>query len=558
MSRALLLLIGLQLRGWVRYLGRNLRTVRGAVTALIGGGFFAVWLTAAMMAPGGAGRIDPDTLRRYGPAWLIMYCLVNVFVSSGERAIYFSPGEINFLFAGPFGRREILAYKIALTLLVSIPSTLVFAAIVRVHSAWFVAAYVALLLAILFQQLFGMAINLLATSVGARAYSRWRRLLLGALLTLLVLAVMQAGVIRQWPPRDLLASVAATPVWQAVATPLRWFFDAFLAERLWPDLVVNAGLALLVDLALLGVVFALDAHYLETVAASSSRIYSQIQRFRRGGMAAAGRGGNARFGVPDLPYWGGIGPVLWRQLTTAVRGMGRLAVVFGLIGAFVIFPLLSQGEGDDARAVGAALGVLVVWLTMFLTQLVPFDFRGDVDRIAELKALPLAAWRLALGQLLAPVVLVTSVQWVMLAVAIVVKPEQADLLWALAAFAPPFNFLLFALENFLFLRFPTRVMASAPGDFQAVGRNLLFMLVKMGALLGVGTGAAIVAVVAWFLTRFLLGFTTGGFDDEAVQLLATRVAAASAWVVLSLSGLALLPLVAWAFKAFDVARDTPA
>jgi hypothetical protein len=557
-SRGLVLLIGLQMRGWGRFLGRNLRTVRGAVTALIGGGFFALWLTAVLLSPGGGGaRVDPDSLRRYGPAFLLFYCLMNVFVSTGERAIYFSPGEVNFLFAGPFGRREILAYKVILTFLVSIPSTLVFAAIVRVHATWFLAAYVALLLAILFQQLFGMAVNLLATSVGARAYSRGRRLLLGVLLTLVVVAVAQSGVIRQWPPRDLIESVAATSVWQAVATPLRWFFDAFLAERLWPDLLVNAGLALLVDLALLGVVFALDAHYLEAAASSSARIYSQIQRFRRGGMAAAGRGGNARFGVPDLPYLGGIGPVLWRQLTTAIRGMGRLAVVFGLIGAFVIFPLLSQGEKGEDSAAAPVLCVLVVWLTMFLTQMVPFDFRGDVDRIAALKALPLAAWRLALGQLLAPVVLVTVVQWATLAVAAALRPEDDRLLWALAAFAPSFNFLLFALENFLFLRFPTRVMAATPGDFQAVGRNLLFMLAKMAALAGVALGAAAVGVAAWLGTRLLLGAFASGYEDEEVQLIAFRAAALAGWLVVSLSGLALLPLVAWAFKAFDVGRDTP-
>jgi len=402
-----------------------------------------------------------------------------------------------------------------------------------------------------------MAVNLLATSVGARAYSLGRRLFLAALLTLAAVAVFESGAVRQWPPRDLIESLAATPVWQAAATPLRWFFDTFLAERLWPDLLVNAGLALLVDLALLGVVFALDAQYLEAAASSSARIYSQIQRFRRGGMAAAGRGGNARFGVPDLPYWGGIGPILWRQLTTAVRGLGRLAVVCGLIGAFVIFPLLSQGDKGDDRAAGAVLGVLVVWLTMFLTQLVRFDFRGDLDRIAELKALPLSAWRLSLGQLLAPVVLVTVVQWATLAAAVVLKPEDGELLWALAAFAPPFNFLLFALENLLFLRFPTRAAAAAPGDFQAAGRNLLFMLAKMAALAAVALGAVTVGAVAWLGARLLLGVFAGGFGDEEVRFIAGRVAALAGWLVVSLSGLALLPLVALAFKAFDVGRDTP-
>jgi hypothetical protein len=556
-SRALAFLIALQARGWVRFLGRNLRTVRGALTALLGASFFLLWLLAVLIRPEGVG-IQPETLRRNGPAFLLLYCLMNVFISTGERAIYFSPGEVNFLFAGPFGRREILAYKIALTLLVSLPSSLILTAIVRVHAAWFVAAYVALLLAILFQQLFGMAVNLIAITIGARAYTRSRRLLLAAVIVLAVTAMAQAaGSPGRWRSSVLLETVTTTSTWHVVSTPLRWFFDAFLAERLWPDLVLYASLAMSVNLVLLVVVFSLDAQYLEAAASSSARIYAQIQRFRRGGMAAAGRGGRARFSLPDFPFWGGIGPVLWRQLTTATRGLGRLALVLGLIGLFVVVPLLAQSDEGDGHAPGALIAGLVVWLTVFLTQMVPFDFRGDVDRIAALKALPLAAWRLALGQLLAPVFLVTGAQWATLAAARILRPEDSGLMLALAAFAPPFNFLLFALENSLFLRFPVRVIASTPGDFQSVGRNLMFMVAKLAALLAVGGGALAVGLLAGLLTWFVLSFA-GHLDAEALTSLAYTAGGAAAWLVLALSALALLPIVALAFNAFDVGRDTPA
>jgi hypothetical protein len=556
-SRALVLLIALQLRGWGRYLGRNLKTLRGALTALLGGGFFVLWLLTALLAPDGGVRIDPETLRRNGPAFLVAYCLMNVFVTSGERAIYFSPGEVNFLFAGPFGRREILGYKILLTLLVSLPSTLVVAALVRVHATWFTAAYVAILLAVLFQQLFGMAVNLVVTSIGARAFSRWRRVLLGTLLVLLAVAfVRAAGPVGGWHPRDIVARMAAAPTWQVALVPLRWFFDAFLAERS-PDLLLYGGLALSVDLVLLGVVFALDADYLEAAAASSARIYSQIQRFRRGGMAAAGRGAKARFSLPDLPYLGGVGPVLWRQLTTASRGLGRLAFVLALIGAVIIVPVLSRGDDDEVRAPGTALAGLVVWLTIFLTHLVPFDFRGDVDRMAALKTLPLVAWRLTLGQLLAPAMLVTATQWAVLTAAAVFQGRDYGLLLTIAAFAPPFNFLLFALENLLFLRFPMRVMASTPGDFQAVGRNLLFMFAKLATLTTVGIAAAVFGVFAGMATRLVLGVAAFSFEAEEAFSAAQTTGLAVAWLVVSVSGLAFVPLVAWSFKAFDVTRDTP-
>src|SRR5205085_9966820 len=110
MNRALWLLIGLQLRGWGRFLARSLRTVKGALLALVGLFIFVPWLLTALTASAAPG-FDPETLRRSGPALLLLYCLMNVLTSSGEKAIYFTPAEVNFLFCGPFGRREVLAYQ---------------------------------------------------------------------------------------------------------------------------------------------------------------------------------------------------------------------------------------------------------------------------------------------------------------------------------------------------------------------------------------------------------------------------------------------------------------
>jgi hypothetical protein len=103
-----------------------------------------------------------------------------------------------------------------------------------------------------------------------------------------------------------------------------------------------------------------------------------------------------------------------------------------------------------------------------------------------------------------------------------------------------------------------RVMASAPGDFQAIGRNLLFMMAKLALLGAVGLGAGIVGLFAWFLARFLLATSAGSFETGELERIALRTGFAAGWLVVSLSGLALVPLVAWAFKAFDVGRDIPA
>ena len=118
---------------------------------------------------------------------------------------------------------------------------------------------------------------------------------------------------------------------------------------------------------------------------------------------------------------------------------------------------------------------------------------------------------------------------------------RADgLLLLVAVFAPLYNFVLFGLDNLLFLLFPTRVMVTTPGDFQAMGRNVLAQFTKT---LGVGA-AVFVATVCGVVVYLLSGRNV-------------LAAAAAAWLAAAACAAALVPLVGWAFTFYDVARDAP-
>ncbi|HEY7312991.1 MAG TPA: putative ABC exporter domain-containing protein [Gemmataceae bacterium] len=547
MNRALWLLIGLQLRGWLRYLLRSLRTVKGALLALVGAAVFVPWVMTILFAQDRPRGWFGGDLRETGPALLLLYCFMNVVFSTGERSIYFPPAEVNFLFTGPFTRRQLLAFKIASTLVVSVPTALFMSLAFHMHSSWFAASFVAMLLMVLFMQLFSMAINLLAISVGARLYTRGRKLVAAAVVLLAVGVLLQiGGSPAQWEPRELLRQISQTQAWQIISWPLRWFFVAYTAERFYPDLLGPAALAALVDLVLVGVVFALDAQFLEASATASARIYARMQRLRRGGMGSGEglrRGGKVRLSLPMLPWLGGLGPMVWRQLTTALRGADRLLLLLLVLGAVLVGPMLTGlREGQDNMLL--VMGSVALWLTLFLTTMLPFDFRGDIDRLAFLKTLPLSPWRLAVAQMLAPVLLMTVLQWAALVVVAFTSPPNEWLLptsLLCAVYVPPINFLLFALDNLLFLLFPTRLMAATPGDFQALGRNVLFMVAKAIALVVVG----MMAFVAGLTAYAVLG------NNWMLAVLA-------AWPVVVASAAALVPFVAWAFTIFDVGRDTPA
>jgi hypothetical protein len=556
-SRALLLLVRLQAYGWLRFLVRNLRTVKGAILAVVGLLVFVPWILTLVAMPEHTPAYPPEKLRLYGPAILLAYCVLNVLTSSGERAVYFTPAEVQFLFAAPFGRRELLGYKVFAGLVISLPSALILTLVFQAHARWWAAAFVALVLLLLFTQLFGMALNLAVVAAGERLRARVR--LTVVLAAALLAALVYGGTALSRAEGGWLERAQGSAVWRALSWPLAQFVECFLADDV-AGLLLHGAAALAVDGLLLLVVFAVDADYLEATAASSARIYAQIQRLR--GVAGAGAQGDeapgaapparARLGLPMPPALGGVGPQVWRQLTTALRQPARLvvlAVTFGLL-MLAMAAGARGGESSPATAVGVGVGMML-WVAVFLTALVPFDFRGDVDRLALLKTLPVPAWRLALGQVLAPALLLTLLNWLGLLALLAgvawralggeaLERGSAALLVAGLAFAPAFNFLLMAVENLLFLLFPVRLTAS-PGDFQALGRNVLFMLAKMLLLVVVGGGAALAGFVVFLVT------------GRNVPL-----GVAAAWLVVACAGAALLWPIALAFNAFDVGRETPA
>ncbi|HJT77411.1 MAG TPA: putative ABC exporter domain-containing protein, partial [Gemmataceae bacterium] len=283
MNRALWLLLWFRLKGWLRRLLRNAHTVRGLLLLVAGVLFFGcIFLNPVVMLfldPVGPGRAEAlEHMRTFGALGLLSYCALTLLMSSGERAITFSPAEVNFLFSGPFTRRQLLGYKITSSALACLVTSAFMLLILLPYGVWPPAAYVGLVLTLLFLAFFGMAISMLANTLGARAYNRRRKWLLAGLLLLVLLAVALEGRdLLRLPPGQMLQRLQASPVAQAVLIPLGWFVWAYTAQDAG-GLLRYGGLALAVDAAMLGLVLALDVQYLEASAAASERVYARLQR----------------------------------------------------------------------------------------------------------------------------------------------------------------------------------------------------------------------------------------------------------------------------------------
>lgn len=540
MHRSLWLLLRLRFKGWGRRMLGGLGSVRGILMMLLAGGFLGMMLLGAVLQQH-AGVETLEKTRAYGPLALIGMCVMQILFSGNERGLYFSPAEVQFLFTAPLTRRQLLAYKVLGNLGVTVLIALFLGIAFRSWSASVPAGMVGVFLLFSFMQLLAMVLNLAGCALGAHAFNRRRQIVLGILAIALLAAIIQAT----GNPLDVgwaawARDVQDTQLGQVVLFPVRCFFEAFTAEQLWPDLVLWTGLSLVVLGFMLGLIFMLDAQYLEAAASASERIYARLERLRQGGGMAA-YSASGRLTLPCLPRWAGAGPLAWRQFMALLRAWKSLLVYVVIFVPIILYSWFG-GASPAESAPGtrlSALAVVLPFLSMLLyvgPSSLRCDFRADLDRMEVLKALPLSPWLVALGQLLAPAVLLSLLSWLILGYLIV--KDETDYLFLIAALAVPACFLMIALENLLFLWYPTRLTTGA-GDFRHFGRHMLLGISRLILFMIAIAPVAIAGTVVYFL-----------FGS---QLLAGAVA----WLLAAGVCVGGLALVALAFQRFDVARDVP-
>jgi hypothetical protein len=535
--QALFMLYTLQARALVRRLGRSMRSVKGALLAIFGVLVIGLWLAPSVWQAHAGPRTDPQRVRDAAPMLLLTMAVMSLVTSGGEKAVAFTPAEVDFQFPGPFTRRQLLAYKIGKALAGLLFSATLLAIVFLRHSTGWLQAWCGLFLAMLFMHLLSMAIALVAQSTGERVYNRWRKAIVGLVIFVVggavTLFVHEAGL-RDFAAisRALRGSRAGT----ILLAPLDVFGQLFTAGS-WHDGLVYGSLAVGVNGVLAVVVFYLDADYLEAAAARSQAVYARIQRLRKGGLSAlAGPGKRARGVVPRLPFMGGMGPIVWRQMTNALRSSRGLLLVL-LIVAVVVGPIVVTSR--KGAAVGTPVLGIVAWITLFVVGWLRFDFRADLDLMDHLKSLPLRPWAVAAGQIATPTLLMTACHAVIIGGIMAVSHRFDGMFVAAVALSLPFNVLLFGLENQIFLLFPSRA-AATPADFQGYGRQILVFFAT-GLLILIAGGLAGTAGYAVYLVS--------GSRPAGV---------AAAGVVLTLTAAATIPAVGWAYERFDVATDVPA
>lgn len=537
MPLALWTLLWLNFRAVIRRTGRQMRSVRGILFFLIGLGVLGIYIVPSIFPNSRVRPADPGPALATAPVVILALSMLNLLAAAGERAVTFTPAEVDFLFPGPFSRRQLLIYKLLKTGLAGIFSAMILGAVLGRLGGSFFSRTVGVWVLFQFLQLLAMAIALLQASIGERAVTAGRRWALAAVGAAIALAVLEVVHTHHELTPAVLMEARDTKAGQIVLAPFKVFAHALLARRFFFDGLRWMAMAAGIDVALATVVIGLDANYLETSATVSARRYDRLARVRRSGVAGMAKASSSRWKIAMLPWLGGAGPIIWRQLTTALRTIRTLLTILFVL-AIGGGALISR-HGGQSGSIGFIIG-MSIYLNLFVSQLLKFDFRGDLDHLDVLRSLPLRASAVAAGQLVAPTLVLSVVQMLLLATLAIAGHFPVLYVIALAIFLVPLNLLALGTDNLTFLLFPFRPKAAVAGDMALVGRQTILFACRFMLILIVGGIAAGFGVCSWMLTSH-----------------SWAAAAIAAWLPLAGAIVLIVWLMGLVYDRFDPSVSTP-
>ncbi len=538
MYRSLLLLSLLRAKGQLRKLRRAVSTPRGLLMALLGAAFFSLMFLPYLMTRG----LDTPVPRKrmpmltwfLHPAALLALWVFSILGGHFRSPLAFSLAEVEFLFPGPFRRRQLLVYKLGASTL----GTLGFAILMPLvmPMVWGPAALVGIWLALTFMQ--WSTIFLAMTGVWLeRRYRLVLISLVAALIATIGLSAYRSDAFAAdltW--RDRVLALESSGAARALLAPFS-VFSSTIGARTFAQLSIWAPLSAAINLLVAAGVLALDRHFLESSLDASRRRADMLEQLKRtGGLPALGARSRPRLGLIDFPRLGGAGPIAWRQTLDMIRGSSRLVVVLLL----AVVPLAGMLTAHTER-IHATTDPMVLTVTLLVgllvTTIMPLGLRTDLDHIDVIKTLPIRPRTIVCGSLGGSLLYVLFLQVLAVVAMAVTLGEWTPAMGGALALAAPLNLLTIGCDSAIVLIFPS-VRRFAPGDLLVGVRVALVNFAKVLLAIVAGAVAGSVLVAGRLL----------------IPELPTAYLAAS-WSVLVLEGLALLWLVTLLFRHYDPSEN---
>ncbi len=556
MLGALLYLRVMSLANWFVTRGRRLRQPKYLLGAIVGCAYFYFFFFRQVGRPTGGLRSRAagaqaaelmQTAQLTAPIdWLPVIAAIGSFallifftfmwvVPTRRAALGFTEAEIAFLFPAPVQRRTLVHFRL---LSGQLRSLLGASVMMLFTNRWSMLGGNAFTHAVGWWFIFSTlnlhfsGANFTLTRLADLGLQAWRRrtLILVALAALVAAAVsrLPAGV--HPPDGGNLTDLRPFTTWfitLAETPPLAWL--------LWPIRTV-LGPFLAIDgthfLRAVGPAFALVLlHYLWVVRSAvafedasvdyaqfrSARVAAWRSGGRRGFTPTRGRAGPfvlAASGRPEIAF-------LWKNLLSSWPYFTwRVLLASALV---VALGCLWLGAQPGARPLLAAIGGIAVTLGGYTLivgpQLARQDIRSDLGHADLLKAYPLRGWQIVLGELLAPVAILTGVLWlVLLTAALAFQPTGQGLAWltpalrvagatGLALIAPGLAALQLLVPNAAALIFPGwfQLSRTRGGGPEVIGQRMIFFFAQLVTMALALVPAVALATLLIFIGQWLLG-----------------------------------------------------
>ncbi|MEM6891710.1 MAG: hypothetical protein AAF636_26855 [Pseudomonadota bacterium] len=539
MDAALSQLLMLRLRGGLRQRLLQLASLRGLLFSLAFGGI--IWFLIASNSSSETNLFGTAELGRHAfdeqiltfmPLSMLGLSLLTVVMTTGPT-FHFSPNEINFLFTGPFRRRDLIVYKFAAYVAGVTLSSVFVTILVQPEAGSILSVFIATLLTLVFVQLNSAVISMAGHALDGSKFA-WLRWPVTMLLCLIGAAtVLYAWLMPGLGVLDLLSEFRHSWIGTIVLIPYIVFAELFVATSL-SNMALWAFVAVVINAALLRAVIVLDARTTDRSLAENARLSNRWERIKQGGSFWATERTEVH-SIRRAPILGGLGPIAARQALNALRNSLKLAIVFVGLAACIAPVSLALGVPvTEAQT----LMIIYIFIAFILPRNLVCDFRGDLSRMEIYKTLPIAPWRICAGQLVVQTLLGYVIALTIIASALVFEESVTkEAAFILAAFAFPFTFLIYAVENTVHLLVPTKLVAMGRADFEFLGRSIVEFIAK--------TIFVFTAVVA----SGAIGLVTSRMIGTTLVL-----PGLASWLTLSSIGLLTLVAMQCAFRRFAVAE----
>jgi ABC-2 type transport system permease protein len=209
--------------------------------------------------------------------------------------------------------------------------------------------------------------------------------------------------------------------------------------------------------------------------------------------------------------------ILWKNLLSTKAWLHPKNFLSGAAVLTAVLFVLARADGS-ARALVAGATIFstlgLVYVMLIGPHLARQDFRTDLHHADLLKCWPLPSWRIAIGELLTPVAILTGFFWLFLLVLALGMaqgsvPANVRLPWlvSLAALAPFVCTVQVQLANLTALAFPSWVQQNPGKDrgIDVLGQRLIVMGAQFLVSLCLLGPVALFGFLLWFAAAWILG-----------------------------------------------------